>query len=555
MGARHAQRKRHRAGRGRVLVTRPYASVGALLDAHRRRSPHKAAIVDVERDATLDFAALADVVDALARQLQRHGARDGTRVVLAGSEGVEKLLLWLAVWRLGAVVCPLDVAFMGAAPTKHVFDVLAPGLVLLPADMDAALIPDSAAPLVRFGAWPDDPAHGSANAQLHFHADQADAANIEDPLPPVDAPARLDALAAMCCTSGTTGMPKVVVYDHASYWYNGLDSIELLALTSEDRALEYRSFDWYSAQILSLMPFLQLGSTLCIARRFSRSRFAGWIARHRITVSAGVPTVLNMLLEAPIDVSHGELATLRAMTCSTAPLPNVQWSRFEAQYGIRVLNLYGSSEAGWICGNHFERRKFGTVGFPPAHIALSIVDRDGSPCAPGEPGQVVVDGEKLALGLLNAQHDIEPIRGAPFATRDVATWDGEGFVVVSGRMDDLIIRGGVKIQPQEIEDVLLAHESVREAAAVGVPDPIYGHEPVCFVVPRDERAADAAAPEHAVLAAELTTWCRTHLPQEKRPKLIRLMAALPRNGRGKILRDALRREWWMLTHAAQQKKK
>ncbi|WP_321812274.1 MULTISPECIES: class I adenylate-forming enzyme family protein [unclassified Burkholderia] len=528
-------------------MSAPYKSVGDLLDAHRRRTPQKAAIVDVERDAALDFAALADIVDALARQLQRRDVRSGSRVVIAGGEGIDKLLLWLALWHLGAVVCPIDVTFTGAMHTMHVFDLLMPDLVLLPADMDAALVPASAAPLIRFGTWPPD--DDNAGAQLHFRADLADRS---DPLPRVGTPGRADTLASMCCTSGTTGLPKVVVYDHASYWYNGLDSIELLALTPDDRTLEYRSFDWYSAQILSLMPFLQLGSTLCIARHFSRSRFAEWIARHRVTVSAGIPTVINMLLEAPIDVSRGELATLRAMTCSTAPLSNVQWSRFEAKYGIRVLNLYGSSETGWICGNHFDRRKFGTVGFPPAHIALSIVDPNGSPCAVGETGQVVVDGEKLAIGLLTAQHVIAPIRGAPFATRDIATRDDDGFVVVSGRMDDLIIRGGVKIQPNEIEDVLLAYPGVREVAAIGVPDPIYGHEPVCFVVPRDERAATVVGAERAALAMELTKWCCAYLPQEKQPKLIQLTPALPRNERGKVMRDTLRREWWMLTHAVQQ---
>jgi acyl-coenzyme A synthetase/AMP-(fatty) acid ligase len=522
-----------------MTVPLPFSRVGALLDAHRQRAPHKAALVDVERDLSVDFTQLAQLVESLAHQLQRAGVTRSARVVLAGSEGVEKLLLWLAIWRLRAIVCPLDVAFIGAHGSERVFDRIDPAFVLIAASADIAALPHSNARVVRFGTWSaaDEP-----NAQLRFANDPEYEVPGDTPLPAADEPGGLDELAAMCCTSGTTGVPKVVVYDHASYWYNGLDSIELLALTADDRMLEYRSFDWYSAQILSLMPFLQLGTTLCIARRFSLSRFAKWIATHGVTVSAGVPTVVNLLLEAPIDVSSGEFASLRAMTCSTAPLSTVQWSRFEAHYGIRLLNLYGSSEAGWMCGNRYARRKFGTVGYPATHVAFSVVDQNGAPCAPGIPGQVVVEGDKLALGLLNDAHEIEPIRGTPLATRDMASIDEEGFVVVSGRMDDLIIRGGVKVLPQEIEDVLLTHPAVQDAVAIGVPDPIYGQEPVCFVV---------LHPETKVDVAELVTLCRTSLPREKQPRQIHLMSELPRNARGKILRDVLRREWWTLTHTGQ----
>ncbi|MBN3850520.1 long-chain fatty acid--CoA ligase [Paraburkholderia sp. Ac-20342] len=532
-----------------MTVALPFARVGALLDAHRQRTPHKTALVDVERNLSIDFTELAQYVDALARQLQRANVTRGARVVLAGSEGIEKLLLWLALWRLRAIVCPLDVAFLGAHGAQRVFDRIDPAFVLIAEHADETVLPTSSARIVRFGAWPanadadvdtnvDDP-----QAQLRFVTTPlATASNHDDdtPLPDTDEPGGIDEIAAMCCTSGTTGVPKVVVYDHASYWYNGLDTIDLLALTADDRTLEYRSFDWYSAQILSLIPFLQLGSTLCVARSFSRSRFAQWIATHRVSVSAGVPTVLNLLLEAPVDIEGGKLASLRAITCSTAPLSTVQWARFEAHYGIRVLNLYGSSEAGWMCGNRYTRRKFGTVGYPVGHIGFSVVDPNGAPCAPGTPGQVVVAGEKLALGLLNDAHRIEPIRGAPLATRDVASIDTQGFVVVSGRMDDLIIRGGVKVLPQEIEDLLLEHPAVQDAVAVGVPDPIYGQEPVCFVVPH---------PGMKIEIAELVTLCRAKLPREKQPRQIYLVNELPRNARGKILRDALRREWWTFTHS------
>jgi acyl-CoA synthetase (AMP-forming)/AMP-acid ligase II len=509
------------------LNTTPFRGIGALLEAHRQRAADKAALVDVERELSVSFAELACTVDTIARQLQQRGVVRGTRVLLTGGNGIDKLLLWMGIWRVGAVVCPLDLSFTQPSVAQAVLAIVQPALILLPADAGALPFAHSGATLVRYGAWGDVT---DADGDLLRLAPDWTAAAL-----PAEADARLDDVAAICCTSGTSGMPKLLVYDHACYWYNGLDTIDMLGLGFDDRLLEYRSFDWYSAQILSLIPFLQTGLTLCIARRFSRTRFASWLAGQRISICAGVPAVLNILLEAPVALADEALRGLRAMTCSSAPLSRLQWGRFEQRYGIRVANLYGSSEAGWMCANRPQSRKLGTVGMPVRHIGFRIVDADGVDCPPGRAGQVVVDGAKLALGLLRADGSIEPIRGARFAMRDVAVRDADGFVQVLGRMDDLIIRGGVKIAPQEIEDVLLAHPGVAEAIALGVPDLVYGQEPACFVVAHAGSASDPAT---------LLAYCRQHLPHEKSPKYLQIVAALPRNARGKVLRDALRKEWW-----------
>jgi long-chain acyl-CoA synthetase len=522
----------------------PWRTVAALIDEHRRATPGKDAIVDVERRVSVTFEQLACRVDGIARQLARHGVRKGTRVVLANCEASDKLMLWLGTWRLGAVVCPLDVPFVGNETARKLLETLAPGLVVCPDHDGGPLSAMTAAPIVRFAAGGFGTAQSRTGAQraspgmmtLAPAATQSDqAAEDAAPLPDAESVCAIDDIASLCCTSGTTGIPKIVVYDHACYWLNGLDSIDLLDLTRDDRTLEYRSFDWYSAQILSLMPFLQLGSTLCIARKFSRRQFGSWVRENRVTVSAGVPTVLNLLLEAPLDAATDTFASLRAMTCSTAPLSPVQWARFEKQYGIRILNLYGSSEAGWMCGSRAQRRKIGTVGYPAAHIRFDIVDSEGVSCAPDAEGQVVVDGAKLALGVLQADGSMLAIRGAPLFTRDIAARDAEGFVRMSGRMDDLIIRGGVKIVPQEIEDVLRAHPEVQDVAALGVPDPVYGQETVCFVVTQAGASVDPQA---------LRSHCRAHLAREKVPQDVFVVASLPRSSRGKILRDALRQQWW-----------
>src|SRR5262249_15351761 len=155
---------------------------------------------------------------------------------------------------------------------------LRPKLILYHKDIDgAALVGDAPAPRIRFGAWSAD---GTRDPQDELFA----------ALPYGDGekmPERNDAgdMACIFCTSGTTARPKIVVYNHAAYWMNGLDTLEFLGLTEDDRTLEYRSFGWNSAQVLSLMPFLQLGMTMHMAKRFSHSRFFEWVQEHGITFS------------------------------------------------------------------------------------------------------------------------------------------------------------------------------------------------------------------------------------------------------------------------------
>jgi long-chain acyl-CoA synthetase len=282
------------------------------------------------------------------------------------------------------------------------------------------------------------------------------------------------------------------------------------------------------------MPFLEKGLTMHIARRFSHSRFFEWIKAYGITFAAGVPTVLNMLLNTPLGFTAKDVPTLRLMTCSTAPLTLEQWVRFEEIYGVKLLQMYGMSEAGWMCGNRHYRSRMGTVGLPALHQELEIVDSEGKPCPSNVEGEVTAGGPHCAIGYLHDDGTIEPIRGQRIRSGDLAIMDEDGFIRVSGRTRDLIIRGGVNIAPREIDEVLLDHPDVLDAAAVGVPDPIYGEEVVCYVVPR----TGARATEATVIAH-----CRARLSAPKVPKQVMIVSELPKSDRGKVLRDKLKQDW------------
>ena len=506
----------------------PYRPIAELFAHYRDRDPHKTAIVDLDSGSAITFGQLDQVTTEIAALLKSRGVVKGGRVLLLSDENLEKLLLWFGIWRLGAVVCPLNIE-INEKVLADLAPVVNPVLILWHKDLDIeALVGDCRAPRIRFGAW-SAAADANPEDELFSCLPKGETAELPERNNPED-------VACIFCTSGTTSRPKIVVYDHCAYWLNGLSTLEFLGLTEDDRMLEYRSFGWNSAQVLSLMPFLEKGLTMHIAKRFSHSRFFEWIRQYGITFAAGVPTVLNMLLNTPPPGKEGakDLSTLRLMSCSTAPLTAQQWLQFEELYGVKMLQMYGMSEAGWVCGNRTYRNRMGTVGVPALHQEFAIVDPDGNRCPPGVEGEVTAGGPHTAIGYLLDDGTIEPIRPNRIKTGDLAVEDADGFIRVTGRTKDLIIRGGINIAPAEIDEILLKHPGTLEAAALGVPDKIYGEEVVCYVV---------AKPGLNLTEADVSRHCEAFLPPPKMPKQIFIVAELPKSDRGKVLRDRLREDW------------
>ena len=507
----------------------PFSTVADLLARHAGAHPEKTAIVDLDGGKEIDFAGLRAAVERIAAWLEATGVGRGDKVVVLADERLEKLLVFLAVWRVGAIACPFHVE-MSVAHLRAIVTYIGPRLVLWHADLDGDRIVEGLGyPSVQFSSWPDGgPEPGELFAAVGARDSGAapQGTNFETDT------------ACIFSTSGTTDRPKCVEWDHLGLWLCGLSSLDFTGMTGEDRLLEYRTFSWLSPQILALMPFLQTGLTLHMARRFSHGRFFDWIGDNRITVAIGVPTVINMLLNRPVDIEAGRIDSLRLMTSSSAPLSPDRWRRFEETYGIALLQFYGASEGGWLCGNRHDDRKVGTVGRPARHMEFAILDPDGGPCPPGVEGEIAIRGPQTAVAAITPAgeyRDMRPIRLTEWLrTGDIGVADEDGFVTVTGRVKDLIIRGGVNIAPLEIDGVLMRLPGIEEAAAVGVPDPIYGEEIAAFVVVRSGASVD---PETVIAG------CARHLPDFKLPKSVFLVDSLPRSDRGKIRREALKSLW------------
>ena len=327
-------------------------------------------------------------------------------------------------------------------------------------------------------------------------------------------------------TSGTTGEPKAIVHHHDAY----LEIIDrVLGPLSAERDLAKRPSPnlipvsmALNAGIYNALFGLRAGAPLVLMDRFSTAEFADLVRGHEIRSTVLPPAAIAMLNDDP-EVT--DLAPLRYVRSITAPLSPFQARRFTERFGAFVLNGYGQAELGEVIGwtaadAKAHPEKIGAVGKPHPGIDVRIDDADDhgvgelmvKPAAPPPPGVVATLGDRLdAAGFVR--------------TGDLARLD-DGWVWIEGRAGDLINRGGNKVFPDEVEEVLASVPGVREAAVVGMPDDRLGEVPVAFVV------GDASD-------ADLEAACRGHLAPYKVPVRFERIQRLPRNDVGKILRREL----------------
>jgi acyl-coenzyme A synthetase/AMP-(fatty) acid ligase len=340
--------------------------------------------------------------------------------------------------------------------------------------------------------------------------------------------------AVICYTSGTTARPKGVVLSYREMLANSACAADGFGIAPEDRIYDCRSFSWASAQLLGALAPLSRGATLLLRRKFSRSRFFADIARHGATIAAANPTMINMLLQGPAPDVGAATATLRFVTSSSAPLLADEWRRFEERFGVRVVQGYGSSETGWIAVSREGTRRIGTAGKPLPYQRLAIVGADGRALQAGKIGSVEVGGfPGNAYRTIGDDGSVTVQSVGRIRTGDAGYLDADGYLHLTGRERDLIIRGGVNISPVEIDNALVAIDGVVEAATIGVPDPIYGEEVVSYVV---------LAPNATLTPADIVRECAKRLPAFKAPKEIVVRDRLPRSERGKLDRNSLARD-------------
>ena len=501
-----------------------YRTIHSVIAENAARIPDKIYVHCIEQDKSITYGELYALSNRMAHFLSDRGLGANDRVLVLAENSVEFMATFLGVLRYGATIATANVE-MNRAHLGEIVHAVAPALVLYQEGLGIEKLRTDGAPgdWMGFGDW------AKGGGSTGFFAALEPCSEADD-IAPVCGP---QDIGVIFYTSGTESKPKGVLETHSGVWHNFDATADCIRLGEDDRMLDCRSYTWLSAQNMSLGGPLTRGATVYMAKRFSQSRYFDWIRKFEINIGIAVPTVINMLMNRPLDFDGGNTPHLRFMMTSSAPLSPEQWERFEETYGIRLCQSYGCSEGGLMCSHRGTDRKIGSVGLPLKYQQIRITDADGAPLAVGETGRIVVSGTQKSYGYLHHDGRIEKLPDHHH-TGDLGYFDADGHVHITGRIRDVIIRGGVKISPLEIDDVLATHPDIAEAATVGVPDNIYGEEVVSYVVCRP-----GASPS----AESVIAHCGAALAEFKTPKQVFFRDTLPRNSRGKLDRAALAEVW------------
>jgi long-chain acyl-CoA synthetase len=339
--------------------------------------------------------------------------------------------------------------------------------------------------------------------------------------------------ALLMYTSGTTGKPKGVVLSHKSVVAGGEFTSRAHQLTAQDRVMCALPLYHINGQIVTTVAPLVHGGSVVMPHRFSASSYWETVVQHGCTWINVVPTIIAYLLNAPDPRAQGlDISHIKFCRSASAPLAPELHRAFEEKFGISIIETFGMTETNAPCfTNPYDRskRKIGSPGQPFGNEGKVVDPATGRDLPAGAIGELMVRGDNVMKGYYKDPETtattLQP--DGWLHSGDLGYMDGDGFVFVTGRIKELIIKGGENIAPREIDEALLKHPAVLEAAAVGIPDIQYGQEIMaCVVLKPGERCT----PE------ELYEFSRTELGKFKTPKLIKLVESLPKGPSGKVQR-------------------
>ncbi|MEL6318673.1 MAG: acyl-CoA synthetase, partial [Pseudomonadota bacterium] len=356
-----------------------------------------------------------------------------------------------------------------------------------------------------------------------------------------------DTVGAYFHTGGTTGAPKLAQHDHRGMVFNGWMTNRLLFSDADTFLCALPLFHVFGAYAVTLCSIAAGAHMVLVTPSGFRGEgviqnFWKLVERHRATFFSAVPTAISMLDQQPIDA---DVSSLRYMISGSAPLPEALFRRFEQDTGLKILEGYGMTEATCVtsCNPPHGERRVGSVGLPLPHVHVAIVafGEDGPRrCAPEEIGEICFAGPSVFPGYKDPARnaglfvDLDGDGRRWLRTGDLGRLDAEGYVWITGRAKDLIIRGGHNIDPGLIEEALAKHPAVAFVGAIGQPDARAGEMPCAYV---ELKIGASATPD------ELRAFAAEHVSERAaRPAVVTILDELPKTAVGKIFKPSLRHE-------------
>ena len=472
------------------------------------------AFVLPESESKISYQSLRDQVMALAETLAGAGVRRGDRVATVLPNGLPTIVTFLAA-SIAGTAAPLNPAYRYDEFVFYLEDTNAK-VMLAPAD----------------GA--EEARRAAEKMGVPVYSVAMDENGVVRML---DAPARAsvdavqpDDIALVLHTSGSTGRPKRVPLKHKNLAVSTGNIVATYKLTPEDVSLCVMPLFHVHGLVASTLSTLRTGGTVVVPEKFNPMSFWRTVRDQRATWYSCVPTI-HQLSMARLDKKPEGIERLRFVrSCSSAPSPTLM-ERIEGVLGVPVLEAYGMTEASHqMASNPLPPapHKAGSVG-PGTGVKISIMDEEGNHKPQGELGEVVIQGPNVIEGYENnPEANAKSFTNGWFRTGDQGMLDADGYLHLTARIKELINRGGEKIAPLEIDEVLLTHPSVAEAVAFGMPHPTWGEEVAVAVVLREPQEEST-----------LISYCKGRLADFKVPKKVVIVEKIPRTATGKIQRRAV----------------
>jgi acyl-CoA synthetase (AMP-forming)/AMP-acid ligase II len=470
------------------------------------------AIVLPEAGIRVTYNSLREHVTAVADALASLGVARGDRIATYLPNGLPAIVGFLAA-SVAGTAAPLNPAYREDEVAFYLEDTSAKILLCPPDGAEGARKAAAARGVPVFSL--DMDSAGAVRIAGAPNGKTASAPSSDD-------------VALVLHTSGSTGRPKRVPVLHRNMAASTHNIVAHYQLSPADVSLCAMPLFHVHGLVASTLSTLLSGGTVVVPGKFNSLSFWRTVRDTRTTWYSAVPTIHNLLLTRAGSERPAGAEGLRFIRSCSASLPPKMMGRMERVFGVPVLEAYGMTEASHqMTSNPVPpgERKPGSVG-PGTGMRIGIMDDAGALLPTGQGGEVVIQGPSVVAGYEN-NPEAKSYTNGWFRTGDQGFLDGDGYLTLTGRLKELINRGGEKIGPREIDEVLLSHPAVAEAAAFGVPHPTWGEEVAAAVVLKPGESTG----ESAILA-----YCKDRLAEFKRPKKIYIVPAIPRTSTGKIQR-------------------
>jgi acyl-CoA synthetase (AMP-forming)/AMP-acid ligase II len=471
------------------------------------------AVILPEDGTKITYSALSSQILALVMELRRGGIGPADPVAIVLPNGLEFLATFLATTWARAVAAPLNPAYKVEEFRFYMEDASCKAVIVPPGEHPAR----TAAAEMKLPLW--EASCESATVRLQCLSGPASGADTGPPRP--------DDIALFLHTSGTTSRPKGVPLTHANLMTSIRNIAQTYQLTPLDKSLIVMPLFHVHGLLGATLSTLHTGGTVVIPAKFSASAFWPQVAAHGVTWYSAVPTIHQVLLSRA-DADQAPRSGLRFIrSCSSALAPAV-FAQLQERFGAPVLEAYGMTEAAHqMASNPLppEPRKPGSVGRGTG-VEIVILDEKGNIQPAGKQGEVSIRGANVMHGYLNnPKANAEAFTSGYFRTGDQGLLDVDGYLTLTGRIKELINRGGEKISPLEVDAALLEHPAIAEACCFAAADPKYGEEVNAAVVLKAPATVE-----------DIQEFCRQRLADFKVPKRIYIAQQVPRTATGKIQR-------------------